>query len=260
MTVRSPEPSDVLPLQLSPPEIDELLGARLIANLASINPNGTVHLVAMWFRRDGDSIFFPTSHHTRKAKSDDPIDDISGTYGLTAACDSYTVMRYHDSGAVLHVGGRLWDRDVDKFELRRAKQRWELVGEYTGLTDALTGTLEALRAARASRETFRRRMLPFLVVILGGVAYVSARQSPHLGMHGKSIALSVGLVGFVAGVFDTVLPDLGSFRMDPALASDAPPPPLPFAQYVGSVTLYGLVYTSIVLLLGLILFEDRDLA
>jgi PPOX class probable F420-dependent enzyme len=62
-------PADVLPLQLSPAEVDELLEARLIANLASINPNGTVHLVAMWFRRDGDSILFPTSRHTRKAKN-----------------------------------------------------------------------------------------------------------------------------------------------------------------------------------------------
>jgi hypothetical protein len=68
------------------------------------------------------------------------------------------------------------------------------------------------------------------------------------------------LLGFVSRVFDTVLPDLGSFSMDPALLSDAPPAPVLFAQYVGSVTLYGVVYTAIVLLLGLILFEDRDLA
>jgi signal transduction histidine kinase len=64
-----------------------------------------------------------------------------------------------------------------------------------------SSTLEALRAARASRETFRRRMLPFLVVILGGVAYLSARQSPHLGLHGRSLALSVGLAGLVVGAF-----------------------------------------------------------
>jgi signal transduction histidine kinase len=62
-----------------------------------------------------------------------------------------------------------------------------------------SSTLEALRAARTSRETFRRRMLPFLVVILGGVAYFSARQPPHLGLHGKSLALSAGLAGFVVG-------------------------------------------------------------
>jgi len=69
MTVDSPEPHDVLPLKLSGSEIDELLDARLIGNLASINPNGTVHLVAMWFRREGDAILFPTSHHTRKARN-----------------------------------------------------------------------------------------------------------------------------------------------------------------------------------------------
>ena len=62
-----------------------------------------------------------------------------------------------------------------------------------------SSTLEALRAARTSRETFQRRMLPFLVVILGAVAYFSARQSPHLGLHGASLGLSVGLAGFVVG-------------------------------------------------------------
>jgi hypothetical protein len=68
------------------------------------------------------------------------------------------------------------------------------------------------------------------------------------------------LLGFVAQVSDTILPDLSSFRMDPALISDAPPPAGLFAKYLASVTLYGVVYTGIVLLFGLILFEDRDLA
>lgn len=68
------------------------------------------------------------------------------------------------------------------------------------------------------------------------------------------------LLRFVSRVFDTVLPDLGAFSMDPALLSDAAPPPALFTQYVASVSLYGLIYTGIVLLFGLILFEDRDLA
>ena len=73
MTSRSPDrPADaaaVMPLRLSGAEIDALLEQRLIANLASINPDGSVHLIAMWFRRDGDRILFPTSHHTRKARN-----------------------------------------------------------------------------------------------------------------------------------------------------------------------------------------------
>ena len=62
-----------------------------------------------------------------------------------------------------------------------------------------SSALEAVRAARASRASFQRRMLPFLVVLVGAVAYFSARQSPHLGLHGKSLGLSVGLAGFVVG-------------------------------------------------------------
>ena len=84
-------------------------------------------------------------HHTRKAKGDDPLDDISGTYGLSAACDWYSVMRHHEDGAVLHVGGRLWDREQTQFQLRRANQRWELVGEFSGLTDLQTQALEDVR-------------------------------------------------------------------------------------------------------------------
>jgi hypothetical protein len=64
------------------------------------------------------------------------------------------------------------------------------------------------------------------------------------------------LLSFTAGVFDTVLPDLDAFRIGPALVTDAALP----APYILSVTLYGLLYTLIVILFGLILFEDRDLA
>jgi PPOX class probable F420-dependent enzyme len=45
----------------------ELLAAALIANLATLNPDGTVHLVAMWFRWDGTAILIPTHRTTRKA-------------------------------------------------------------------------------------------------------------------------------------------------------------------------------------------------
>ncbi len=68
------------------------------------------------------------------------------------------------------------------------------------------------------------------------------------------------LLAFASQVFDAVLPDLGGFRLDPALMSDISLPPVPFTQYLGSVALYGGLYTTLVLFFGLILFEDRDLA
>jgi hypothetical protein len=58
-------------------------------------------------------------HHTRKMKSEDPIDDISGSYGLTAAADSYVVLRHNTDGAVMYAGGRLWTRDDNEYQIRR---------------------------------------------------------------------------------------------------------------------------------------------
>lgn len=102
--------------------------------------------------------------------------------------------------------------------------------------------------------------VPMVVNLLSvfGV-YVLAHLTPVLLAVAKR-ARGLELVRFVAEALDMVLPDLGMFRIDPAIISEAPPPAYPFATYVGSVTLYGLIYTGIVLLFGLILFEDRDLA
>lgn len=92
-------------------------------------------------------------HHTRKAKSEDPIEDISGTFGLSAACDSYWVMRHHEEGAVLHVGGRLWDRDAHEFKLQRGQQRWVLIGEFDALTDIQRATLDLLKRSGGQTPT-----------------------------------------------------------------------------------------------------------
>jgi ABC-2 family transporter protein len=64
------------------------------------------------------------------------------------------------------------------------------------------------------------------------------------------------LLSFTAGLFNMILPDLDAFRIGPALVTDVAVP----APYVLSVLFYGVLYTLIVLLFGLILFEDRDLA
>jgi hypothetical protein len=120
--------------------------------------------------------------------------------------------------------------------------------------------LVALAVALATR-------LPMVVNLTTVVVvYVVAHLTPVLlaiaaqARATQPTSLVPRLLGFVAQVFDTILPDLGGFRMDPALLSDSPPPPMLFTQYVASVTLYGVIYTAIVLLFGLILFEDKDLA
>lgn len=92
-------------------------------------------------------------HHTRKAKSDDPLDDISGTYGVSAAVDSFWVLRHHEDGAVLHIGGRLWENDATQFQLRRGRQVWELAGEFTGASTTQIETLDVLRKSKGMTPT-----------------------------------------------------------------------------------------------------------
>jgi hypothetical protein len=68
------------------------------------------------------------------------------------------------------------------------------------------------------------------------------------------------LVYFMAQLFDTILPGLDLFDVGSAVIRDVPLPAGAYAWYTFNVTLYAVTYTTIALLFGLILFEDRDLA
>jgi general stress protein 26 len=70
--ITNPNPnkaSDIKPPSLSASEIDNLLSKTLIANLATLSQDNTIHIVPMWFLRKGNSIYIPTSRYTRKYKN-----------------------------------------------------------------------------------------------------------------------------------------------------------------------------------------------
>ena len=50
-------------------EIDKLLSMTLIANLATIDDDGGIHMLPMWFLRIGNEICIPTSRHTHKYRN-----------------------------------------------------------------------------------------------------------------------------------------------------------------------------------------------
>jgi hypothetical protein len=59
---------------------------------------------------------------------------------------------------------------------------------------------------------------------------------------------------------DVLLPALEFFNMGPAIIREAPLDVWQFGTYVLTVFGYSILYTAIALLVGLLLFEDRDLA
>lgn len=78
--------------------------------------------------------------------------------------------------------------------------------------------------------------------------------------HPGSTSATLELVQFTARLLDTVLPALEYFGIGPAIIRDRPLPLGPYLVHVGLTTGYSIFYTAIALLLGLILFEDRDVA
>jgi len=139
-------------------------------------------------------------------------------------------------------------------------------------TDHMLGTLPGLvlafsqvmvLVAIAVTLATRVPMVVNLSTVL--VVFVLSHLTPVLVAVGKQAkARDPGpvaqLLGFVSNLFDVLLPDLEAFRISPTLLSDNPLQPREFILYLASVTFYGVLYSVIVLLLGLILFEDRDLA
>lgn len=49
--------------------VKELLDARHIASLATENPDGSIHMVAVWYWFDGTHVFVATSSRNRKARN-----------------------------------------------------------------------------------------------------------------------------------------------------------------------------------------------
>lgn len=72
-------------------------------------------------------------HHTRKGKSADPFEDISGTYGVTGSADTLMVLcgEYGEDVATLHIRGR--DVEQQAHSLRFDGGLWR----YQGPTQAV---------------------------------------------------------------------------------------------------------------------------
>ncbi len=54
---------------LSDARVKQLLESRYIASFATHNPNGSIHIVAVWFWFDGTDIYVATASRSRKARN-----------------------------------------------------------------------------------------------------------------------------------------------------------------------------------------------
>lgn len=166
-------------------------------------------------------------------------DEIPVPASLTAEWTKMAVERFGDVGGNLLYGAHFWFGHVTELS----------PGVVLGLCQVMV--LLAIAVALATR-------LPMIVnLVVCFVIFAVGHLTPVLEQISRT---RFELVQFMAKLFDTFLPGLDLFHLGPVIARDVPPEKWSYAIYLGTVSLYALLYTIIALLFGLILFEDRDLA
>jgi ABC-type transport system involved in multi-copper enzyme maturation permease subunit len=124
----------------------------------------------------------------------------------------------------------------------------------------------AIAAALATRIPMVVNLLTCLVIFyLGNLAPFLVQLADNIRRQWAESQTAVSqtaldLVQFTAKLADTILPALEYFGLGPAIIREQPLFLGPYALHVLYVVGYSILYTAIALLLGLILFEDRDLA
>jgi ABC-2 family transporter protein len=118
-------------------------------------------------------------------------------------------------------------------------------------------TLLAICTALATRMQFVINLvICFFVFLLGNLAPVLVLATQQMAQGSDAMKL----VHFIAQLLNAIFPALEYFDMGPAIIRDSVVPMRDFTIYVLSVFGYAVLYSAIGILIGLILFEDRDLA
>jgi ABC-type transport system involved in multi-copper enzyme maturation permease subunit len=116
----------------------------------------------------------------------------------------------------------------------------------------------AICTALATRVQFVVNLVICLsIFLIGNLAPIMVHVTQNTGTDGNA---ALQLVSFIAQLLSAVFPALNSFDMGPAIIRDSPLSTASFSGFVLMVFLYALLYSVIVLLIGLLLFEERDLA
>ena len=68
-------------------------------------------------------------HHQRKMESEDPVDSVSGTLGLTGCVDTIAVLAKGNKGTTLYIRGRDIEEQEKAITFNKSTCRWTVMGE-----------------------------------------------------------------------------------------------------------------------------------
>ena len=140
----------------------------------------------------------------------------------------------------------------NKVEIPSMAQRWALLGQLIPgivLTYCQVMILTAISVAFSTRFPVALNLTTCIALFLLGRVVPLLEDMPASQQSAS--------VKFVAQFFATILPGMEYFNVGPAIANEAT---IPWIGYVVPCLAYAGLYTAIAMVLGLLLFEDRDLA
>jgi hypothetical protein len=133
-------------------------------------------------------------HHTRKQAAEDPLDEVSGSRGLSGAADGIMVLK-RDRGradAYLHVTGRdieeeaelalTWDANLGSWALAGAAEEYRLSKERLELVAALKGADELMSPKDLSEALDKN--VGAVKMMLGEMVKAGQVSNPSRGKYG----------------------------------------------------------------------------
>jgi hypothetical protein len=130
-------------------------------------------------------------HHTRKMESEDPIDSVSGTLGLTGCVDTVSVLARTPKGTTLYIRGRDVEEQEKAITFNKATCRWGIQGdaEEVRMSEIRQKIVTLLRDENLASQP----MSPKAIALHCDVSDVSVRQRlPGLMESGQIIKVSQG--------------------------------------------------------------------
>jgi len=123
---------------LSDARVKQLLESRYIASLATHNPNGSIHVVAVWFWFDGTDIFVATASRSRKARNLQANREVSLMVDSRDPAASYGVTVTGSAQILSGESSRKWNSEIHRKYLSGAALADPKVGPVFAGWDDIT--------------------------------------------------------------------------------------------------------------------------
>jgi hypothetical protein len=126
--------------------VQQLLKGRYVAALATESPDGSIHVVAVWYWYDGTDIFVATSSRSKKARN---LRSKAGGAGISAGAAAQSSGAYSFRGELAGVGTVAGEDERRERAHRRQASRLAL-----RCSDSLTARSHGARVITSNRADF----------------------------------------------------------------------------------------------------------